>query len=405
MLPVSKRQTGMADQPDDDALFDRLAKSLEAVRHDAELARTGGVAGVSVSLTRAETELHRITAEVADLQRRVDAQERSVAAGGSAVAQSAAELRSLREAVESLSRRVEAHEARLSERGRSWSWPAGRIALVIALIIVILGGAAAWAGFGVRPTPRELADRFVSRVAELTGFQSVVRREPATAAASPAPVQASEASVPTGSAPASSAVSPGPALFGDSVASNPTPAPSTPAPAPTAAAGPAPAPSASATQAVAPPAGVTAAPVAAPSAANTETASALSASAVPASATPATVGSPPPLASQTIDAATQAPAAMSQAQPPRQVLLRATADSWVEIRQKGGRTLLRRTLRPGETWPIPADPTLLLSSGNAGVLELVVDGVATRLAPAKGGMIHDMPLDPESIAADLRSHP
>ena len=70
ILPVPKRQTGMADQQDDDALFDRLAKSLEAVRYDAELARTGGAAGITASVTRAETELHRIEGEVAELRRR-----------------------------------------------------------------------------------------------------------------------------------------------------------------------------------------------------------------------------------------------------------------------------------------------------------------------------------------------
>ncbi len=62
-------------------------------------------------------------------------------------------------------------------------------------------------------------------------------------------------------------------------------------------------------------------------------------------------------------------------------------------------------MRPGDTWPIPADPTLLLNSGNAGRLELVVDGVATRLVPVKTGAVHDLPLDPNSVAADLRARP
>ncbi len=170
----------MADQQDDDALFDRLAKSLEAVRYDAELARTGGVAGITASVTRAETELHRIAGEVTELRRRVDAQERAAAAGGSAVAQAAAEMRSLRESVELLSRRVEAHEARLAAREPSRSWPVGRIAPLIVLAVVILAGAAAWAGFGLRPTPRELANRFTTRVAELAGFQPPPRIEPAS---------------------------------------------------------------------------------------------------------------------------------------------------------------------------------------------------------------------------------
>ena len=40
-----------------------------------------------------------------------------------------------------------------------------------------------------------------------------------------------------------------------------------------------------------------------------------------------------------------------------------------------GQVLLNRVLRTGETWPVPAKPSLLLSTGNAGGTELVVDGV------------------------------
>ena len=81
----------------------------------------------------------------------------------------------------------------------------------------------------------------------------------------------------------------------------------------------------------------------------------------------------------------------------RQITLQATAYAWVEVRQKTGRVLLRRTLKPGETWLVPADPGLLLSTGNAGGLELVVDGVPSRLTGTKGGKVRDMPLDSDLI--------
>ena len=96
---------------------------------------------------------------------------------------------------------------------------------------------------------------------------------------------------------------------------------------------------------------------------------------------------------------TPAPAATALAQssrPPqavRQVVLRATADAWVQVRQKNGRVLLRRIMKEGETWPVPAEPDLVLDSGNAGGLKLEVDGVPTRLTGAKGSVIHDIPLD------------
>jgi cytoskeleton protein RodZ len=75
----------------------------------------------------------------------------------------------------------------------------------------------------------------------------------------------------------------------------------------------------------------------------------------------------------------------------------ATADSWVEVREDGGRVLLRRTLRPGETWAVPAEPDLRLNSGNAGALQLEVDGgPPTRLAVK--GVVRDVPLNASLIS-------
>jgi cytoskeleton protein RodZ len=80
------------------------------------------------------------------------------------------------------------------------------------------------------------------------------------------------------------------------------------------------------------------------------------------------------------------------------VLLRATADAWVQVREKKGRVLLNRVLRPGETWPVPSDePQLLLTTGNAGGTELVVDGVATAPLGSSGAVRRDLPLDPALI--------
>jgi cytoskeleton protein RodZ len=76
-------------------------------------------------------------------------------------------------------------------------------------------------------------------------------------------------------------------------------------------------------------------------------------------------------------------------------VLRATANSWVEVRQKSGRVLFSRTMKAGETWTVPAESDLLLDSGNAGALVLEVNGVPTKLP--RPGVVHDVPL-----GADLR---
>lgn len=98
-------------------------------------------------------------------------------------------------------------------------------------------------------------------------------------------------------------------------------------------------------------------------------------------------------------AAAVPPAALTQPVPqgPR-IVLHATADAWVQVRQKQGSVLLNRILRPGEDWPVPADESdLLLTTGNAGGTELVVDGVASAPLGPSGAVRRDLPLDADLI--------
>jgi cytoskeleton protein RodZ len=84
-----------------------------------------------------------------------------------------------------------------------------------------------------------------------------------------------------------------------------------------------------------------------------------------------------------------------------QVTLRASADSWVQVRDHKGQILLNRILRAGESWPVPQQPAgqppLLLTTGNAGGTELVVDGVVSPSLGAAGAVKRDLPLDPALI--------
>ena len=75
-----------------------------------------------------------------------------------------------------------------------------------------------------------------------------------------------------------------------------------------------------------------------------------------------------------------------------QMLLRFTADSWVQVRQKQGPVLVSRVMRPGETWPVPPDGPLLLTTGNAGGTEIVVDGVAQPPLGLSGAVKRDIPI-------------
>jgi cytoskeleton protein RodZ len=59
--------------------------------------------------------------------------------------------------------------------------------------------------------------------------------------------------------------------------------------------------------------------------------------------------------------------------------------------------LLNRIMRAGEIWAVPAKGQLLLTTGNAGGTELLVDGIATPSLGGDGAVRRDLPLDPDLI--------
>jgi len=87
------------------------------------------------------------------------------------------------------------------------------------------------------------------------------------------------------------------------------------------------------------------------------------------------------------------PAALDQSR----ILLRASADAWVQVRDRAGPVLLNRTLHAGETWAVPTRPNLLLTTGNAGGTDLLVDGLSTASLGGSGVVRRDLPLDPDLI--------
>ena len=79
------------------------------------------------------------------------------------------------------------------------------------------------------------------------------------------------------------------------------------------------------------------------------------------------------------------------------ITLRARSDAWVQVRDRLGPVLLNRVMRSGETWAVPGKGQLLLTTGNAGGTELLVDGVATPSLGGDGAVRRDLPLDPDQI--------
>ena len=146
-------------------------------------------------------------------------------------------------------------------------------------------------------------------------------------------------------------------------------------------------------QAVVPPTSVAAAsPAAAPA----------TASAMPqVSPSSASAAMPPHAGPVGINSVASAPANATPAPAPSpdgtRIMLRAKGDAWVQVRDRAGPVLLNRVLHAGDTWSVPARANLLLTTGNAGATELLVDGVAAAPLGSNGVVRRDLPLDPDQI--------
>ena len=79
------------------------------------------------------------------------------------------------------------------------------------------------------------------------------------------------------------------------------------------------------------------------------------------------------------------------------VVLRATTDSWIEIRSDDEAPLYSGLLREGESYAVPERRRLTMVTGNAGGLDILVDGEAVpRLGPP-GAVLRNIDLDPDSL--------
>ncbi|MGY9004041.1 MAG: DUF4115 domain-containing protein, partial [Rhodospirillales bacterium] len=80
------------------------------------------------------------------------------------------------------------------------------------------------------------------------------------------------------------------------------------------------------------------------------------------------------------------------------ILLRAKDDSWILIRDGNTNQLItRKLLRAGETYRVPNQKGLTLQAGNAGALEITVDGEAVPAIGAIGAVLKGVALDAERL--------
>lgn len=91
------------------------------------------------------------------------------------------------------------------------------------------------------------------------------------------------------------------------------------------------------------------------------------------------------------------PAQVVMANPGARVKLVARMDSWVQINDKTGKTYYSAVLRAGQAIEVQNQPGLLLTAGNAGGLDVLVDGTQMPSLGAVGLVKRDLPLDPAGL--------
>jgi cytoskeleton protein RodZ len=86
-----------------------------------------------------------------------------------------------------------------------------------------------------------------------------------------------------------------------------------------------------------------------------------------------------------------------------QIVLKAVANVWLEIRDSNRKPIFSRVLSVGEEYWIPLDSKgLVMTLGNAGGLEISVDGQALPLLGRTGQVIRKVDLDPEKLKEILK---
>ena len=79
------------------------------------------------------------------------------------------------------------------------------------------------------------------------------------------------------------------------------------------------------------------------------------------------------------------------------IVLRATQDSWVQVRDRDEALLLTRVLRIGDSYRVPNQDGLTLLTGNAGGIDIEVDGTRVPALGPVGSVRRQIVLDPDRL--------
>ena len=97
--------------------------------------------------------------------------------------------------------------------------------------------------------------------------------------------------------------------------------------------------------------------------------------------------------------ATETPPATAAIPSGTRIRINARLDTWIKIVDHNGRTVLNRVLTSGEGYDVPDEAGLKMITGNAGGMDILVDGVAIAPLGEPGKVRRDVELDPEKLKA------
>jgi cytoskeleton protein RodZ len=79
------------------------------------------------------------------------------------------------------------------------------------------------------------------------------------------------------------------------------------------------------------------------------------------------------------------------------IVVRARLESWIQVTNEKKEVLFSRVLRSGETYTVPEQKGLTLTTGNAGGIEILVNGKKLKSLGTVGLVKRDIPLDAKKL--------
>ena len=88
----------------------------------------------------------------------------------------------------------------------------------------------------------------------------------------------------------------------------------------------------------------------------------------------------------------------SNSEPPEgPISIRGRVASWLEVRRKNGNALISRIFLPGEIFVLPRERGILLDTGNAGGIEILLDGELIAPLGLNGSVRRNVLVEPETL--------